>query len=645
MKWVKSKWARKLFILIFQAVIVLGSFALANALRYEGELPPGHFLAVISLLVPMVLIKLSCFSMMRLLSGWWRYVSIHDLILLVKANLLASLFFATYTHYSATLTLHLPNCVLIIDGLFCFLFMCASRVAVRITREYSHAAIKASNNGTEKILIVGAGAAGQSIAREIRQNPHQNRRVVGFVDQDANRLKQSFGGVTVLASIDGLSDLLQSQPINLVILANPALCQKELRKIVMICQKCGVKSKILPNIDEILNEKVSIRHIRDVKLEDLLGRPPVHLDVSNIRGYIANKRILVTGAAGSIGSEICRQVAEFGATSIILFDNAETPLFQIDRELKNKFPGVKFIPSLSDARNPKQVDYAFRQYSPDVVFHAAAYKHVFLSECNPLVTIENNVLGSRNLVNAADQYKVKHFVMISTDKAVNPTNIMGASKRAAEFYVQTLARKSQTKIVTVRFGNVLGSNGSVVPIFKDQILNGGPVTVTDRRVTRFFMTIPEAVQLVLQSGSMGDGGEIFVLNMGEQIEILHLAEELIRLSGMIPYEDIDIVFTGLKPGEKLYEELLHSSENVMETNHEKIFVARACWHDIDALNCLIDELSIACRSMDRGKAIEALAAIVPEFTQTLLPQGGSADLFKVRRPKVINFPLNFVETA
>jgi FlaA1/EpsC-like NDP-sugar epimerase len=642
---VKTKGVQKTITLILQATMIIGAFFCANILHYDANLPQGYAPVLKSLIIPLLLIKLTCFTFMGLLSGWWRYVSIHDLVSLVKANLVGSLFFFCYLKYTPDVTIHLPQSVLIIDGLLCFLIMSGARVAFRLFREYFNAASRVVHNGTEKILIVGAGAAGQSIAREIRQDPNQNRRVIGFVDQDIKRLKQRFEGIQVLATIDGLRELLKSQPVNLVILANPALCHKELRKIVMTCQSCGVKSKILPNIDEILSDGVSIRHARDVKLEDLLGRPPVHLDVGNIRSYLANKRVLVTGAAGSIGREICCQVAEFGAKSIILFDNAETPLFQAELDLKKEFSSVDFITLLRDAKNSRQVDSTFRQYCPDVVFHAAAYKHVPMSECNPLVTLENNVLGTRNLVNAADRFYVKHFVAISTDKAVNPTNIMGASKRAAELYVQSMARQSFTKFVTVRFGNVLGSNGSVVPIFNEQILNGGPVTVTDHRVTRFFMTIPEAVQLVMQAGSMGEGGEIFVLNMGAQIKIVHLAEELIRLSGMIPYKDIDIIFTGLRAGEKLHEELLHSSENVMKTDHEKICIARACWHDIDVLNHLMDELSTACQAIDRNHAIETICSIVPEFTPTASLPHRRPDRSPALPSNVLNFPLNVAKTV
>lgn len=636
---------RKLFTLVCQVVMVVASFIMANALYHDLVLTSEQIAAVFPILLPLVLIKLTSFTFTHQLSGWWRYVSIHDLVSLVKANLLGSLLFAAYLKYAPGVPVRLSLSVLIMDFLLCFLVMSGVRVGVRLIREYSTLANHTLSSNSERILIVGAGAAGQSIAREIRQNPHQNRKVVGFVDQDVNRLNQRFEGVPVLATIDRLHELLQSQPVSLVILANPVLGHKELRRIVMTCQGCGVKSKILPNVEEILNDEVSIKHIRDVKLEDLLGRPQVRLEVGNIRNYLAHKTVLVTGAAGSIGSEICRQAAEFGASHLILFDNAETPLFRIEREIRRLFPSVQLTPLLGDARSIHQVEHAFANSRPDVVFHAAAYKHVPMSECNPLVTIENNVLGSRNLADAADRHGVRHFVMISTDKAVNPTNIMGASKRVAESYVQTLARKSQTRFVTVRFGNVLGSNGSVVPIFKEQILNGGPITVTDRKVTRFFMTIPEAVQLVMQAGSMGRGGEIFVLNMGEQIEIVHLAEELIRLSGMRPYEDIDIVFTGLRPGEKLHEELLCANEDVLKTSHEKIYVAQASRHDPEIMNRSMDKLAVACREMDYKQALSVLRTIVPEFTPEAETSRQASALSKARGSKIIKFPVDAVETA
>jgi len=634
---------QKLFTLFCQAVIVVGSFIMANAIRYDGVLPAEQLSVVNALLLPLVLIKLSSFIVTRLLSSWWRYVSIHDLVALVKANLLGSLLFLGYLNYFSEVTV-LPS-ILFIDGLLCFLIMSGARVAIRLVREYSLAANRAIKNGTEKILIVGSGATGQSIARDISQNPHQKRRVVGFVDQDIDRIRQRFEGIPVLSSVDGMDELLQSQPIDLVILANPTLCHKELRKIVMTCQSRGVKSKILPNIDEILNGDVSIRHLRDIKFSDLLGRPPVHLDVKNIRNYLGGKRVMVTGAAGSIGQEICQQAAEFGASSLILFDNAETPLFNIERNLRKAFPNTVIIPSLSDVRDFHQVNHVFQSYRPEVVFHAAAYKHVPMSEKNPIAAIENNVLGTSILVNAAHNFKVDHFVMVSTDKAVNPTNIMGASKRAAEIYAQALSRQSETSIVTVRFGNVLGSNGSVVPIFREQIEKGGPVTVTDPETTRFFMTIPEAVQLVLQAGSMGQGGEIFILNMGEQVKILHLAEELIRLSGMIPYEDIDIVFSGLRPGEKLHEELLLGSEGVIPTDHEKICVANSVSKNLDELDQWLAHLTEACHSMNERSVVNILKTLVPEYHQERNGRKVSPGSTRLIKPKVLEIPVNVAKLA
>lgn len=605
----------KAAILVGHAAMVAAAFMVALQLRYEGQVPDPVLLGATGLLLPLVIIKLGSFALMRLYSGWWRYVSLPDLLQLLYGNLCASLLFYLYTHLWFALPGTLTWSVFVLDGLFCFLLMSGARVAVRLAREATctRSRNRSEQRRVERVLVVGAGAIGQSVVREVRQNPKLRWNIVGYLDQDADRRGQSFQGVRVLAGLDGLDGLLGRMCIDRVVLANYALTGSEKRAIVATCRQHDVKSMILPGVSAILTENVSIRDIRDVKLEDLLGRPPVALEIDEIRRYLQGKRILVTGAAGSIGREICRQVAEFGASSVVLFDNAESPLFFVERELKSAFPHVVFIPSLSDVRNPVQVDFAFTRFAPQVVFHAAAYKHVPMSEDNPVATIENNVLGTRNLADTACRHAVEHFVMVSTDKAVNPTNIMGASKRAAEVYVQALAEESSTSIVTVRFGNVLGSNGSVVPIFQEQIRNGGPVTVTDPKATRFFMTIPEAVQLVLQAGSMGQGGEIFILNMGEQLRIVHLAEELIRLSGKTPYHDVDIVYTGLRPGEKLHEELLLDEEDVVPTRHEKICVAQSRRHDHAALRGRLDRLALCCRNHDRETLLVILKQLVPEY--------------------------------
>jgi FlaA1/EpsC-like NDP-sugar epimerase len=635
---------RKVIILVGQTFMILAALIMAVYLHYEGDVPESIATGLVSIFLPLVVIKLTSFGVLRLFSGWWRYVSIPDLVTLVKANLLGTALFVLYCTY-APVPVRLSWSVFAIDGLLCFLLMSGARVAVRMGREYACSVAKSCGSDEKRVVIVGAGAIGQSVVREVRQNPNLRWRVLGYIDQDAGRQKQYFQGVQVLGDIDGLSGLLRHMAVDQVIMACHALNGNEMRQVVATCHKFGVKSLILPNVGEILDENISVNSIRDVRLEDLLGRPPIHLEINEIRRYLAGKKIMVTGAAGSIGREICRQVADFGATSIMLFDNAETPLFNVERDLKAQFPAVDFTASLSDVRNLSQVNGAFDSFSPHVVFHAAAYKHVPMSEQNPLAAVENNVIGSRNLADAACRHRIERFVMVSTDKAVNPTNVMGASKRAAEIYVQALARKSATNFVTVRFGNVLGSNGSVVPIFQEQVRNGGPVTVTDPDATRFFMTIPEAVQLVLQAGSMGQGGEIFILNMGEQIRIIHLAEELIRLSGMTPYRDIDIVFTGLRPGEKLHEELLLDDEDVKPTSHEKICVARACRYDFDTLHRQFNSLALACQKMERDDAIYVLKGIVPEYCAVNRPIYKPVGRVQIIPQPQMHIPYAAAETA
>lgn len=602
---------RKTLTLGFQAYVVATAFLLAFAVRFDFQIPDEYQQLFNVALPALIFIKLIVFWRMKLTSGWWQFVSLPDIMVLIRANCYASLGYIIYLVVYPPF-ISIPRSVLMLDGLFCFLFLSGARVLTRLLRESRVLSAKVEL-GRDRLLIVGAGAVGQSIVREIRQNPHLNREVIGYIDDDLERQQQQFQGVTVLGAVERLEDLCRESGINQVIVAQPALCPKALRDIVERCRRAGVKSKILPTVEDIITDAVSVQHVRDVQLEDLLGRKPVSIDLDDIRKYLQRKRILVTGAGGSIGSEICRQVAGFGPASIVLLDNAETPLFHVENELRAGFPTLTFETSLSDIRDLTRVEYIFDHCRPEVVFHAAAYKHVPMSEHNPIEAIRNNVIGTRNLADKAHEYGVQRFVMVSTDKAVRPTNAMGASKRAAEIYIQTLAQSSTTNFVTVRFGNVLGSNGSVIPIFKEQIRKGGPVTVTDPEITRFFMTIPEAVQLVLQAGSMGKGGEIMLLDMGEPVKVLRLAEDLIRLSGLRPYEDIEIVFTGLRPGEKLYEELLLDDEGVRPTGHEKICVANAAFHDPILLTRQIEDLYLACRHMDLAGSLIVLNRIVPEY--------------------------------
>jgi FlaA1/EpsC-like NDP-sugar epimerase len=394
----------------------------------------------------------------------------------------------------------------------------------------------------------------------------------------------------------------------------------------------NVRFKILPGLSDLITGKVEVTQIKDVDIDDLLGRDPVKLDDQAIAAYLTGKRILISGAGGSIGSEICRQVARYAPCKIVLLDSAETPLFHIERELSATFPELMLVPVMADVRNRERLECLFDEFMPEVVFHAAAYKHVPMMEYNPVEAVSNNVGGSKNMADLSIIFGVHNFVMISTDKAVNPTNVMGATKRSAECYIQSISKSVTTKFTTVRFGNVLGSNGSVIPMFKEQILNGGPVMVTDPEVERYFMTIPEASQLVLQAGCLGTGGDIFLLDMGEPVRILELAEELIRLSGLVPYEDIDIVFSGLRPGEKKFEELLISGENVQVTTHEKIRVLTAVKLDPVFCKTGIDGLLAAARDNDVVGVIQGLQCMVPEYAPAYHFNGDVPASFRRMRP-------------
>jgi FlaA1/EpsC-like NDP-sugar epimerase len=603
---------RKIFILFFHLLAIVFSLIDAFALRFDLRIPQEYWGAILELLPPVILIKMTVFWSMGLSEGWWRYVSMPDLLQIFKANVLASAAFVVYVVFFPRFE-GLPRSVIILDFILCFSVMIGVRVMTRIFREQLALRSTRYHSRPKSVLIIGSGAVAQAIVREIRENPHLDKAVLGYLDKDLRRQGKVFFGVPVIGVLDDLEKLCGRNGIDLVIVAQTSVAPHELRDIVAFCKRHNIQSKILPAMGDIISGKVSLQHCRAVQLEDLLGRPPIRLDIEDIHAYLHGKRILVTGAAGSIGSEICRQVGRFDPAHVILFDNAETPLFHLENELRETFPHLSISASLSDIRDADRVSNVFLNHKPQVVFHAAAYKHVPMSEFNPIEVVKNNVFGTRIVADAVHSFRVERFVLISTDKAVNPTNIMGATKRVAELYVQNLSRGQGPRSVTVRFGNVLGSHGSVIPIFRDQILKGGPVTVTHPEITRFFMTIPEAVQLVLQAGCMGRGGEIFLLDMGDPVKIVRLAEEMIRLSGRVPYEDIEIVFTGLRPGEKLYEELLIAGEGVKATRHEKIRILEAASFSSDLLKEETEQLLKATRAMDADQVIAILKRLVPEF--------------------------------
>ncbi len=622
---------RKPLTRLLQAVIIVSSLSLAYLVRFDLSLPDPFASRLLHLIPLVLLVKLTVFWRAGLFHGWWRYVSMSDLITIFKANVLASLFFFLFSGLIFRLE-HIPRAVIILDGVFCFLLMGGVRFFTRAFREnyFPMPHYRGSDLEEKRILIVGAGSAGQMIAREIRRNKKINLRIIGYVDDDPRKKGHRFQGIEVLGRQEDIERLCQDYCIDEVIIAVATASGKKIKAIVQHCQQAGVKFKTLPAVGDLIDGRASVQNLREVTLDDLLGRETVRIETDKIKSYIKGKRVLITGAGGSIGSEICRQVARFEPSKIILFDNAETPLFNIERELAERHPDIPISPIVGDVRYRARVEAIFDETLPEVVFHAAAYKHVPMMEFNPAEAVNNNVRGTQIVADAAHHFGVLHLVMVSTDKAVRPTNVMGASKRAAEIYIQSLAQRSKTNFVTVRFGNVLGSAGSVVPIFQEQIRKGGPVKVTHPEVMRYFMTIPEATQLVLQAGSMGRGGEIFLLDMGAPVKIVYLAEELIRLSGLKPYEDIDVIFTGLRPGEKLFEELLLDSEGIMATSHEKIRVAKACPVQHEWLQEKLEILNGLARQMDLDGVISALGEIVPEYRPEIY--GNSRERTLLLRP-------------
>ena len=444
-----------------------------------------------------------------------------------------------------------------------------------------------------RVVIVGAGSAGALVAKELLAHPEMGRTAAGFIDDDPRKHGGMLNSLPVLGTRSELADIVKRYRVGEVIVAMPSAPGSVIREVMDACKDLRVKIRTLPGVYELVNGKVSVKQLRDIQIEDLLGREPVDLDLDQIGEYLAGQTVLVTGAGGSIGSEICRQITRFMPKSIILLGHGENSIFEIEQELKRRHPAQRTAAVIADVRDEHRIDWVFEEYRPDVVFHAAAHKHVPLMEANPEEALTNNVFGTKNVARAADKHGAKRFVMISTDKAVHPASVMGMSKRVAEMVVQSIGAASQTKFMAVRFGNVLGSRGSVVPTFRMQIAEGGPVTVTHPDMTRYFMTIPEAVQLVIQAGAMGQGGEVFVLDMGEPIKITQLAEEIIRLSGKEPGLDIQIAYTGVRPGEKLFEEILTSEEVAAATRHKKIFVAKYTEPDAETLKAIMKEIAAA----------------------------------------------------
>ncbi len=554
-------------------IFIALSLYLSFLIRFEGQIPKPIFGSLIVFFVIALAIKFPVFYLLKLYQMSWEHIGLSELISVFKAVslssiLLGAIFFLLRTE---NIIWTLPRSTLIVDFFLTLFLIGAWRAAKRI---YSGTFYKMSGNG-RRVLIVGAGDAGEQIVRSILRERRFQYFPVGFVDDDKTKQGITIHGVRVLGTRQEIPTIVQKHEVEGLLITMPSAASPVIRETVELGRQSGLKQvQILPGFHELVTGRVEVSDIRDVKLEDLLGRDPVCIEAREIESYLKNKMVLVTGAAGSIGSEICRQVSKFSPQALLALDQEETGLFYIENELHQQFPNLLLHVCIADICDKSKIEQIFEKYHPQVVFHAAAYKHVPLMEANPDEAVKNNIFGTQTVSEIAQKYKTEKFVLISTDKAVNPTSVMGATKRVAEMLIQMLNYQGKTQFAAVRFGNVLGSRGSVIPIFHKQIKQGGPVTVTHKEMERFFMMTSEAVLLVLQAGAMEKGGEVFVLDMGKPVKIVDLAREMIRLSGYEPDKDIPIVFTGQRPGEKLFEEILTHEEGAFATKHEKIYMAK-----------------------------------------------------------------------
>lgn len=569
-----KKRVRISLLVIYDILIILLSEYMALLIRYEfhpEKIKQIYLTSLMNYSVINIIITILIFALFSLYESLWRYASVTELLNLTLACLVSSGVQLVGTYM---LEYRMPRSYYILYFLLLLPMMMAGRFSYRLLRILKQ---RLHVTGLEEpivTMVIGAGDAGLAIIKELQSSSHLNSKVVCVIDDSKVKKGSRIQGVPIVGGRDKIISAAKKYNVQEIIFAIPTLSMREKSKILNICKETGCKLRTLPGIYQLINEEVSIAKLREVNIDDLLGREPIQTDIESILGYVKNKVVLVTGGGGSIGSELCRQIAAHEPRQLVVFDIYENSAYDIQQELRLSCPNLNLVVLIGSVRNTHRVGQIFRDYKPDIVYHAAAHKHVPLMEDSPNEAIKNNVFGTLNVARAADTYGSKKFILISTDKAVNPTNIMGASKRLCEMIIQGLDKESDTEFVAVRFGNVLGSNGSVIPLFEKQIMAGGPVTVTDKNIIRYFMTIPEAVSLVLQAGAYAKGGEIFVLDMGEPVRIDDLARNLIKLSGYKPDEDIKIVYTGLRPGEKLYEELLMSEEGLTRTQHERIFIGQ-----------------------------------------------------------------------
>lgn len=596
--------------LLFGDILGINLVFLASMfMHYEGSIPKNMLEMYIQSAIVITVTKIFIFKGFQLYDSIWEYASIEELIKVVLAitagNVLSILYLILQkfnTYYAVYFFTYLME-IIYVGGI---------RFAFRFTRRLmQHQSLMRQNYKTN-VLIVGSGATASLIATEIKNHPENYGQVVGFIDDNPLKQKKTIGGVKVLGNTYDIYSVSHRYHITEIIIAVPTASSEELKNIVAECKRCDAKVRIMPGVREMIDGHFTMSKIRDVEIEDLLGREAINLNVAEIAGYIQGAVVMVTGGGGSIGSELCRQIANFVPKKLVILDNYENSAYTLQVELARNFPKLHVDVVIATVREKENIDRIIGEVRPNVIFHAAAHKHVPLMERSPKEALKNNTLGTLNVAEAAEKYGVERFVLISTDKAVNPTNIMGASKRLCEMIIQGMSKNSKTKFVAVRFGNVLGSNGSVIPLFKEQIKNGGPVTVTHKEIVRYFMTIPEAAQLVIQASAIADGGEIFVLDMGDPVRIYDLAVDLIKLSGLKPNEDIEVEITGLRPGEKLYEELLMDGE-LKTTKYKKIHIGQLNEIDFKLLRKSIQQIENAIKFSSDSEFVELIQRIVPTY--------------------------------
>jgi len=601
--WWKRRWA----VLAHDAAWIPVSLFLAYWFRFNlGNIPAIYLSGLYLLLIAALPVQLGFFHLFGLYRGIWRFASIQDLTRIVKSVAGgAALTFALIFIFQRLQGV--PRSVLLLYPMFLAMGLATPRLLYRWWKDRS---LNLAGD-RQRALIIGAGRAGELLVRDLlKQGIYLP---VGILDDDAAKQGMEIHGVRVLGSLSDISGQIRTMAADVVLLAIPSASRQLIRRVTGDCQQAGIICRTLPSLAELADGRVEVASLREVAIEDLLGRDPVVMDTERVTSLLRDRCVLVTGAGGSIGAELCRQIGRMKPAQLVMVDHAEFNLYTVEQEMRGRLGDV-CVPLLGDVRDHVRMRWVFEHFQPEVIFHAAAYKHVPLVEENPAEGAKTNVLGTCNVADLAVEFAAKAFVLVSTDKAVNPANVMGASKRTAEVYCQNMdARSPKTAFITTRFGNVLGSAGSVVPKFRRQIADGGPVTVTHPEMTRFFMTIPEAVSLILQAGAMGRGGEIFVLDMGEPVKIVDLAEQMIRLSGFVPNEDIAIEFTGLRPGEKLYEELFHEAEHLSGTAHPKLMLAESREADWPTLTGKLEQLRDACARRDTDLVRHTLKAIVPEF--------------------------------